>query len=63
MDKGLVQGTEAVKVGESFLRREQCIGVEILKLNTTIHKDSLSMSIYSSSSDSSARRHRGVFGS
>jgi hypothetical protein len=43
---GSVQSTKVVKVGESFLRREQYIIVEILKLNTIIHKGSLFMSIY-----------------
>jgi hypothetical protein len=60
--RGVVQSTKTVKVGESFLRREQCIVVEILELNTMIHKGSLSMSIYCSSSGSSARGHRGVLG-
>jgi hypothetical protein len=46
MDTGWVQSTKTVKVGESFLRRGQCIVVEILKLNTMIRKGSLSMSIY-----------------
>jgi hypothetical protein len=46
MEEGLAQGTKTVKVGESFLRRGQCIVVEILKLNTMIHKGSLFMSIY-----------------
>jgi hypothetical protein len=48
MDTGWVQSTKTVKVGESFLRRGQCIVVEILKLNTMIHKGSLSRSIYCS---------------
>jgi hypothetical protein len=43
---GSVQSTKAVKVGESFLRREQYIVVEILKLNTMIYKGLLFMSIY-----------------
>jgi hypothetical protein len=43
---GSVQSTKVVKVGESFLRREQCIVVEILKLNIMIHKGLLFMSIY-----------------
>jgi hypothetical protein len=41
-----VQSTKVVKVGESFLRREQYIIVEILKLNTIIYKGLLFISIY-----------------